>query len=210
MSLLLAVTAFVVFFLIDGIRRSRRRPVPETAVLIRRYVHPGHAWVRETEDGDVLVGIDDFAQSVIGTVEGVELPRLLRRVEQGTVAWMIRHGERAVPMVSPVTGRVIEKNEMVLRNPGLVNTLPYADGWLIRVRPRKLPGQLHNLLTGRAAQQWIDGVRSRLGGFFSGTPALLYQDGGVMMNNLADRCSDPEWRRLVKEFFLTDETSTQS
>lgn len=210
MSLLLAVTAFVVFILIDGIRRSRRRPAAETPVLIRRYVHPGHAWVRETEDGDVLVGIDEFAQSLIGAVEGVELPRLLRRVEQGTVALRVRHGERSVPVLSPVTGRVIEKNEMVLRNPGLVNTSPYADGWLIRVRPRKLPGQLHNLLTGRAAQQWIDGVRARLGGFFSGTPALLYQDGGVMMNNLADRCSEPEWRRLVKEFFLTDETTPQS
>jgi len=113
-------------------------------------------------------------------------------------------------VLSPVTGRVIEKNEMVLRNPGLVNASPYVDGWLIRVHPRKLPGQLHNLLTGRAAQQWIDGVRARLGGFFSGTPALLYQDGGVMMNNLADRCSEPEWRRLVKEFFLTDETTPQS
>ncbi len=210
MSLLLAVTAFVVFVVMDGIRRSRQHPAPQTPVLIRRYVHPGHAWVRETEDGDVLVGIDDFAQSLIGNVEGVELPRLLRRVEQGTPAWRVRHGGRSVSIVSPVTGRVIEKNEMVLRNPGLVNTSPYADGWLLRVRPRKLPGQLHNLLTGRAAQQWIDGVRARLGSFFSGTPALLYQDGGVMMNNLADRCSDPEWRRLVHEFFLTDEQSTQS
>lgn len=210
MSLLLAVTAFVAFIVIDGIRRSRRRIAPATPVLVKRYVHPGHAWVRETDDGDVLVGIDEFAQSLIGTVNTVELPRLLRHVEQGTAAWRLGHGDRSVAMVSPVTGRVIEKNEMVLRNPALINTSPYIDGWLIRVRPRKLPGQLHNLLTGRAAQQWIDGVRARLGGFFSGTPALLYQDGGVMMNNLADRCSDPEWRRLVKEFFLTEEQSTHS
>jgi hypothetical protein len=69
---------------------------------------------------------------------------------------------------------------------------------------------LHNLLTGRAAHQWLDGVRADLGRFFSGTPALMYQDGGVMVHDLADRCSDREWEALSKEFFLADDTNTHS
>ncbi len=176
---------------------------------MKRYIHPGHTWARETEDGDVIVGVDDFAQSLIGSVEGVELPGLLRRVEQGKVAWTVRHGVRAVPMVCPVSGRVIEKNEMVLTNPGLVNASPYGDGWLIRVRPRRFPAEIHNLITGRSASQWVDGARARLAGFFSGAPVLMYQDGGVMLTDLADRCSDEEWDRLLHEFFLTDTTTKQ-
>jgi len=59
----------------------------------------GHGWIRETEDGYVLVGMDDFAQSIIGSVHDVKLPRLLRRVHQGN-----SHGSLArraiLPMVS--------------------------------------------------------------------------------------------------------------
>ena len=209
MSIILAL-ATVIGLLITGLfRRSGQRTAALSPVLIKRYIHPGHTWARETEDGDVLVGIDDFTQSLIGNVEGLELPRLLKRVEQGKVAWTVRHGARALPMVCPVSGRVIEKNEMVLTNPGLVNTSPYGDGWLIRVRPRRFSAEMHNLITGRSAAQWVDGARARLAGFFSGAPVLMYQDGGVMLPDLADRCSDEEWERLLREFFLADTTTKQ-
>ncbi|HTY57591.1 MAG TPA: glycine cleavage system protein H [Bacteroidota bacterium] len=209
MSAILALTTVIVLMIVGLIRRSRVHATNPPPVIVKRFIHPGHTWVRETEDGDVLVGIDDFAQSLIGNVEGLDLPRLLKSVEQGRVAWKVRHGSREIPMVCPVSGRVIEKNEMVAANPALVNTSPYGDGWLIRIRPRRLSSQLHNLMTGKSAQQWLDGARAQLARFFSGTPALMYQDGGVMLNNLADRCSDQEWGRLVSEFFLVDQTTPQ-
>ena len=88
--------------------------------------------------------MDDFAQSVIGSIEAVSAPPpVSSAVNQGGVAWEVVHGGRRLKMVSPVSGRVIEKNEMVLTNPPLVNTSPYGDGWLFRVRPDKLPPQLH-------------------------------------------------------------------
>jgi hypothetical protein len=129
---------------------------------------------------------------------------LLKHLDQGGVAWRVRHRERVVPMVSPVSGRVIERNEMVMRDPMLINASPYGDGWLLRVRPRKLKVQLKNLFEGRVGQQWIEMAKRQLNRLFSGTPALMYQDGGVMMNNLADRCSEEEWKHLVREFFLTE------
>lgn len=180
---------------------------PAKPVFVKRYIHSGHTWMRMTEDGDALVGIDDFAQSLIGTIENVKMPRLLQRVEQGNIAWYVKHNRRVVPMVSPVSGRVIEKNEMVLHNPSLVNTAPYGDGWLLRIRPRKLDLQLNNLFTGKAAQQWLEYARTQLVKMFSTTPALMYQDGGVIVKDLADKASDGEWAALTKEFFLVDETS---
>jgi hypothetical protein len=97
----------------------------------------------------------------------------------------------------------------VLTDPALINSSPYGDGWLIRVRPRRLAAQIHNLITGKTSQQWLDGARVQLARFFSGTPALMYQDGGVMLTNIADRCSDDEWNRLVNEFFLVDENTKE-
>lgn len=203
MSVLLAVAAAIVL-IIWGIGRKHKSAEPVKPVFVKRYIHPGHTWVRMTEDGDVLVGLDDFAQSLIGTVDGVELPRLLKHLDQGGIAWRVRHRERVVPMVSPISGRVIERNEMVLRDPLLINSSPYGDGWLLRVRPKKLKVQLKNLFEGKSGQQWIEMARRQLNRLFDGTPVLMYQDGGVMLNNLADRCSEEEWKRVAKEFFLVE------
>jgi glycine cleavage system H protein len=203
MSTILAVLTAVVL-IISGLLRPRHARKPAEQVLVPRYVHPGHGWLRMTEDGDVLVGMDDFAQSVIGSIDAVMLPRLLKRVDQGGVAWEVVHGNRKLKMVSPVSGHVIEKNEMVLTNPSLINTSPFGDGWLFRVRPSKLSPQLHNLLTGKTVHEWQESVKAHLGRFFSATPALMYQDGGVIVPNLSERCSDEEWKGVTKEFFLTE------
>jgi glycine cleavage system H protein len=204
MSIILAILTAAVL-VIFGLLRPRPVKRPVEQVLVRRYVHQGHGWLRMTEDGDVLVGLDDFAQSLIGSIDTVTLPRLLKRVEQGGVAWELTHGTRKVKMVSPVSGRVVEKNEMVLVNPSLINSSPYGDGWLFKVHPStKLSSQLSNLLTGRSVTEWQDSLRAKLSQVFSATPALMYQDGGVMVDNLADRCSDEEWKRITREFFLTE------
>ncbi len=209
MSVILALLAAILLIL-GGIVRAKRPQKSPAPVLIQRHVHPGHAWLRVTEDGDVLIGIDDFAQSLVGTIEEVRLPRLLRRLKQGKVGWHIRHGARVVPIVSPVTGWVIQKNEMVLHNPSLMNTSPYSDGWVLRVHPEKLSEQLHNLFSGKWALRWQDVARAQLARMFSGTPALMYQDGGVLMRDLADRCSDEEWKVIEKEVFLVGGNNRQS
>ncbi len=206
MSIILAVTAALLLVLADLIA-TRRVHREGTEALARKFFHPGHTWMRVTEDGDVLVGIDQFAQSLIGTVDGIELPRLLRSVRQGSVAVTVRHGKRVARFVSPISGRIVGKNEMVMHSPSLVNTSPYQDGWLLRIHPKSLPAQMNNLMGGKTVHQWQELAMSRLHQFFSGTPALLFQDGGVLSSDLAERCSDEEWRRLTREFFLNDGTT---
>ncbi len=204
MSAILALATACVL-IIWGLFHKTKTSKAAKPVFVERYIHPGHTWMRTTEDGDVLVGIDDFAQSLIGTIEAIQLPGLLKRVEQGNIAWYVKHNHRVVPMVSPVSGRVIQKNEMVLRNPLLINASPYGDGWLLRIRPKKLSPQLNNLFIGKASQQWLDHAKAQLAQIFSRTPALMYQDGGVLVKNIADKVSEEEWKLLAKEFFLTEE-----
>lgn len=203
MSLILALTVATIIILFRMMQKEKPQESAKP-VLVKRYVHPGHSWLKLTQDGDVIVGLDEFGQSVIGSIDEVKLPRLFHRVRQGEVGWTIRHGNRVVPMRCPVTGRVVEKNEMVLNNPSLINSSPYGDGWLFKVRPSKINLQIHNLFTGRVASRWQDAERSELARCFSGTPALMYQEGGVMLQNLADKCSDEEWRTIAKQFFQVD------
>jgi glycine cleavage system H protein len=203
MSLILALTVATIIILFRMMQREKPQESAKP-VLVKRYVHPGHSWLKLTQDGDVIVGLDDFGQSVIGSIDEVKLPRLLRQVRQGEVGWTIRHGSRVVPMRCPVTGWVVEKNEMVLNNPSLINSSPYGDGWLFKVRASKINLQIHNLFTGRVASRWQDAERSELARCFSGTPALMYQEGGVLLQNLADKCSDEEWSTIAKQFFQVD------
>lgn len=209
MSVILAFATAAVLVLISIFRKKAPRSAAEP-VLVKRYFHPGHAWIRETGDGYVVVGVDTFAQSVIGPVHDLRLPRLLSRVRQGAGGWDLWHGNRHVRMVSPVTGWVVEKNEMVLHDPSLINSAPYGEGWLFKVKPARLMPELANLLTGKPAQQWQEMVRDQIRRFFSTTPALMMQDGGMIVENLAERCSDPEWKALAKEFFLHEEQTQQS
>ena len=109
MSLILALTVATIIILIRIMRQETPRENPKP-VLVKRYVHPGHTWVKLTQEGDVVVGVDEFGQSVIGSIDEVKLPRILRRVRQGEVSWTVKHGNRLVPMRSPVTGRVDRKS----------------------------------------------------------------------------------------------------
>jgi glycine cleavage system H protein len=208
MSIVLAFISALLIILFSVLAKKKPRWA-RVGVIVPRYYHPAHTWMRPTDDGDVLVGIDDFAQSVVGSVDEVKLPRILRRVRQGEPALTIQHGNRCVPMVSPVTGWVIERNEMVMHNPALINVAPYGDGWLFKVHPSKLSCQLHNLFTGKRVHEWIDASRARLAQFFAGTPGLRYQDGGLIVRDLADKCSDVEWNALVQEFFLAGSNSVR-
>ena len=202
MSMILALLTALVLIIV-GMVRSRKAQEAAPDVLIKRFVHPGHAWIRTTPDGYAVVGVDDFAQSVVGRIDAISLPRLLTRVKQGEAAWRLKRGDRTLPMISPVSGWVVEKNDAIVRDPSLVNSAPFGEGWLFKVKPYKLAAELRNLLAGREARRWQDAVRGHLQGFFSGTPALYMQDGGVLLHGLADRCSEDEWEKLTSEFFLS-------
>ncbi len=207
MSAILVILTALILIIVGMTRRQAHTTAP--AVLARRYHHPGHTWLRTTEDGDVIVGLDDFAQNIIGDIDEVELPRLLGKVRQGTKGVSVWHGDRCVELVSPVTGRVVQKNESILANPSLANSSPYGEGWLMRIHPANLENQLGNLLKGRLAQQWEDLSRARLARMFSGTPGLLFQDGGALMRNIADLCSDDEWKTIQREIFCLNELPTK-
>jgi glycine cleavage system H protein len=203
MSSLLAILAVLVLLIVEKIwPRKKKAPV-----FARRYFHPGHTWAQVDEAGEALVGIDDFAAGVLGTIDSVTLPRYLKVLRQGEPAFELSTGNRKVRLLSPISGAVIEKNEMVLQNPSLVLTSPLQDGWLLKVHPRRhAASELRNLISGKLVPDWLDVTRAHLVRFFSSHPILTAQDGGTLTKDLAARCSDSEWDALTREFFLSPQS----
>ncbi|CAN5606221.1 MAG: glycine cleavage system protein GcvH [Nocardioidaceae bacterium] len=92
-----------------------------------------HEWVRV--DGDsVVVGITDYAQSQLGDIVYVSLPESGDTIEPGVSIGELESTKSVSDLFAPVSGVVTERNEQLDSTPELVNSDPYGEGWLIKVR----------------------------------------------------------------------------
>jgi glycine cleavage system H protein len=100
-----------------------------------------HEWV--AVDGDVAtVGITAYAADKLGDVVFVELPTVGSTVASGVVVGEIESTKSVGELFAPVDGEVVETNDAVVASPELVNSDPFGEGWLIRVRFAELPDLL--------------------------------------------------------------------
>ncbi len=104
-----------------------------------------HEWVRI--DGDVVtIGITDFAQKELGDIVYVEVDTLDETLEKEEVFGTVEAVKTVSDLFIPVSGEVIEFNESLEDEPEKVNTDPYGDGWMVKVKASDV-SQLDDLLT---------------------------------------------------------------
>lgn len=92
-----------------------------------------HEFVRANADGTVDIGITDYAQGELGDVVYVELPQVGAKFSKHDVFGTIEAVKAVSELFSPVTGEVTAVNQRLDKEPALVNTDPYASGWMIRM-----------------------------------------------------------------------------
>ncbi len=117
-----------------------------------RYME-SHEWARQEEDV-ATVGITDYAQAEIQDIVYVELPEVGTHVTQKTEFGVIESVKAAFDLYAPVSGEVIAVNETLVDAPEHVNTSPYEDGWLIKIR-MDAPVELEALLDAETYQKQI-------------------------------------------------------
>tara|TARA_B100001093_G_scaffold232192_1_gene222656 strand:- start:796 stop:1185 length:390 start_codon:yes stop_codon:yes gene_type:complete len=104
-----------------------------------------HEWVKLEADGSVLVGITDHAQDALGDVVYIELPDVGDDMEAGAEVAVIESVKAASDVYAPISGEVLETNQALQEDPGILNRSPYDMGWFMRVRPND-PSSLEDLL----------------------------------------------------------------
>ena len=88
-------------------------------------------------EGDTgIVGITEYAQKELGDVVYVDLPRVGTQLELGDEFGSIESVKAVSELFSPVSGEIVEVNDALADKPDLVNTDPYGDGWMIRIKLR--------------------------------------------------------------------------
>lgn len=114
-----------------------------------------HEWVREEDGEGVVVGITDHAQVELGDMVYVELPEPGMNYAQGDACAVVESVKAASDIYAPVSGEVVEVNDALEDDPGLVNNDPYGDGWLFRIEPSD-ESELDGLMDAEAYSESID------------------------------------------------------
>lgn len=114
-----------------------------------------HEWLRNEGDNIYTLGISDFAQSRLGDIVFVELPENNSNLNAGDDIIVIESVKTAADVYAPVSGEVIETNASLEDNPALINSDPYKEGWLLKIRIQD-NDQLNQLMDAEAYANSID------------------------------------------------------
>ena len=96
-----------------------------------------HEWAN-FKDNEVIIGITDYAQSQLGDIIFIEFPEIGNQVNAGDSFGEVEAVKTVSELYAPVTGTILEVNENLEDSADLVNSDPYGDGWLIKIKPANL------------------------------------------------------------------------
>ncbi len=113
-----------------------------------------HEWIA-VDDDVVIIGITDFAQKQLGDVVFVELPEVGDVLESGKPFGVVESVKAVSDVYAPISGEVLEINEDLPDEPGLLNTSPYEDGWMLKVKLSD-PDELDELMDADAYQELVE------------------------------------------------------
>jgi glycine cleavage system H protein len=113
-----------------------------------------HEWAK-VEDGTVLVGVTDYAQKQLHEIVYVELPEVGSEADWMGVIGAVESVKAVSDMNCPVGGTVVEVNEVLLDSPELLNEDPYGEGWIAKIEPADLAGDLARLMDPGAYREFV-------------------------------------------------------
>ena len=118
------------------------------------YYDENQFWVR-VEGDEVVIGMTDFAQKLADEIVYVQLPEDGKKCKKGKKLAKVESGKWLGKVISPVDGELVEVNEELEINPGLINEDPYGEGWMYRIKADDI-SQVEGLIHGDAVKAWME------------------------------------------------------
>jgi glycine cleavage system H lipoate-binding protein len=199
----IAVPLVVVAWAINRVRDLRRRALglhDVGGVTVRpglRYA-PGHSWLLRRGEGALELGIDDLALRLLPSVTAVEPVRTGTRVKRGEVVVTLWGGGRQLAVRAPLDGRVAGVNSSVVRDPSLVRSDGYGQGWLIAFEPAD--DGWSSFPEGAAADGWMASEARRWNQMIELQLGIAAADGGELINPAPWIIGEECWRELAAAF----------
>ncbi|HET9621078.1 MAG TPA: glycine cleavage system protein GcvH [Kofleriaceae bacterium] len=114
-----------------------------------------HEWIRDNGDGTCTVGITEFAQQQLGDIVFVDVPSVGKKLEAEDVFGTVESVKSVSDLFLPVGAEILEINAELESEPELINTEPYGDGWIAKIKPGN-PADLNRLFDAESYQKLLD------------------------------------------------------
>lgn len=131
---------------------------PEEGVL---YDVDNQMWVRFDDDGNITSGLTDIGQHIAGHLLYVRPRKIGSDIPKGKRVAIIESGKYVGPINAPLSGKIIEVNQKVIDDAGVVNDDCYGEGWVLRIKPSSLEAERESLLEGEPAMEAISEKMAR-------------------------------------------------
>jgi len=117
------------------------------------YYSTDYFWVK-VEGKRARCGLTDYAQKILKSIVYIDAPKPGIRVTQGEVCGSVESIKTVTDLISPLNGEVVEYNTALDKNPGLINSDPYGEGWIFVVESPDLQADLSKLMDFDKAVEW--------------------------------------------------------
>ena len=114
-----------------------------------------HEWVRLNDDGTVSVGITEHAQELLGDIVFVETPEVDTEFAAEEACCVVESVKAASDIYMPISGEVIDTNGELTDTPEMINSSPYDDGWIFKIKPAN-EDELEGLMDAQAYEDSLE------------------------------------------------------
>jgi len=126
---------------------------------------PKHTWAQITPEGNIRVGVSDYAQRHLKGIAHVHLEPEGTEIKQMEPFGVIETWMFMFDLYAPVSGKIVKVNEALKDDPHLINEDPYGEGWIVEIKPKNslmLEKELSELLSARQYNRWVSKLEGRL------------------------------------------------
>lgn len=175
------------------------------------YFDKTHTWAFMEKDGMVKIGIDDFLQHITGTISRIRMKEPGEMVRKGEKILTIIKDGKQLNIYSPISGTIREQNQKLSSDSSIINSSPFADGWVYTIEPKNWLREIQFLFMGENYKDWLQDEFARLKDFFATSMKssqtvyahIVLQDGGELTDNVLADFGPEVWEDFQTKFIDT-------
>jgi glycine cleavage system H lipoate-binding protein len=157
---------------------------------VDRLYHRGHTWIQSHADGTYTVGLDDFAQHLMGKPDQIELPTTGTKLSLNSNAWTMKKNKSMLRILSPLDGKVVATGDG-------------SDGWFLKIKPVAAEFNTQYLLNAHEAASWIRREFDRLQNLLADPKiGTTLADGGIPIQDFTAAYPKKNWDKIYCDMFL--------
>jgi glycine cleavage system H protein len=167
-----------------------------------------HTWTHLEKTGTAKVGIDDLLLHITGEVTFKSLKSPGEFIYKGELLTQIDQKGKILNIFSPISGKVLNTNEGLNENPGMLIQDPYGIGWIYKIKPSNWVSETKSYYLAEEATEWSAFEIERFKDFLSNTASkyspeqsmVMMQDGGELRNNILSAMPKEIWNDFQESF----------